>query len=235
MSWARKFSTRDCHACPSWLFGLVGKNGDLYIYRRSSRISVNPAGPWSELEKLSTATIQSQCKNIFTMPRMKAIFEEMHCSSCSNSCTRLPSACHAPDSLVQIFPGNHTSSHAHPLPLKREPNNISVTVKLLNLFCRSSLELSTNTWGQTDVFSPSLVSTLFIGHAGLGIKQLVVLVKLLIKPARSYESNTKYNELLSPFSQFLSSQGVFRAFFLLLHIHGNGQLLPLHSIYEEIT
>lgn len=224
----------DCHTCPSWLFGLVGKNGDSYFYRRSSRISVNPEGPWSELEKLSTATIQSQCKNIFIMPCMKATSEEMHCSSCSNSCTRLPPVCHATNSQVQIFPGNYTSSHTHPLPVKREPNNISGTAKLLNLFCGSNLELSTNTWGQTDVFSPNLVPTLFIGHTGLGIKHLVVLVTHWSQQGAMNQTK-KYSELLPPFSQFLSSQGLFTAFFFTMNIHGNGQLLPLHTIYEEIT
>lgn len=80
------------------------------------------------------------------------------------------------------------------------------------------------------MFSPGLVPALFIGHTGLGTKQLLVLVMLLFKPARSYEPNKKYNELLSPFPQFLSSQGVFRAFFFMMHIIGNGQLLPLHTI-----
>lgn len=85
------------------------------------------------------------------------------------------------------------------------------------------------------MFSPGLVLALFIGHTRLGTKQLLVLVMLLFKPARSYESNKKCNELPSHFSQFLSSQEVFKAFFFMMHIHGNGQLLPLRTIYEEIT
>ena len=82
----------------------------------------------------------------------------MYCSSCSNYRTRFLAVCHATDSLVHFFqetPLLH--AHPHHFPVKHEPNNIWVTVKLLNPLCRSSLELTQNTSGQTDVFSPGLV------------------------------------------------------------------------------